>query len=340
MKSFMTEKRNTLNIGIVSGEIQKLYHEKEESYKIMVVSEVRKLIFEDMFPFPNIFKTIAWIIIILWSIGACITALVYGLSFDLTFDDNPPINSNNENIRSGLYEEECWNNSMALRRESALSTELFESSKLELSEWNAGSYGGSDSKSWLLSIFQSLLLSLILWQPLTVYIITWIKIWAFTWHLKMKIGPGNLILLCKRCCCGYNGGDVSEDNDDRDDNDEVMLEQYISTRTGSVRRKTSSKVHQVLAHKNRPVDMISFLGNQDWIIDDTLNNDIKNGNNLLLDDLDEKEENKHEEIEMHTIQNKDEMPHRSSLSSINGYNFEQLQFKHRDLQSKYAEYHH
>ena len=32
----------------------------------------------------------------------------------------------------------------------------------------------------------------------------------------------------------------------------------------------------MVAHKNRPVDVISFLGNEVWIIDDTGNGDVNN----------------------------------------------------------------
>merc|ERR1719414_2925768 len=71
---------------------------------------------------------------------------------------------------------------------------------------NGSSYGGSDSESWLLSLFQSLMLSLVLWQPLTLYVVTWIKIWMFTWHLEMLF-PKNCPALIRRCCCGPTKAD-------------------------------------------------------------------------------------------------------------------------------------
>ena len=79
--------------------------------------------------------------------------------------------------------------------------------------------------------------ALILWQPLTLYVVTWIKIWDFTLHLKMNLGPGNLNLLFKRSCCGYN---------------EININNYDNNRT-----KTN-----VLSHPDRPLDIPSFLGNK------------------------------------------------------------------------------
>lgn len=66
-----------------------------------------------------------------------------------------------------MYESGCWNSSLHLRIENALSEDYFDAKYTETDELNSGSYGGSDSRSWLLSLGQSLTLSLLLWQPLT-----------------------------------------------------------------------------------------------------------------------------------------------------------------------------
>eukprot|EP01083_Nonionella_stella_P308654 1089999_1 len=52
-----------------------------------------------------------------------------------------------------------------------------------------------------------------------------------------------------------------------------MLSQYLSGSKTSkpAERRSSRKIRDVIAHKNRPVDIISFLGNEEWIIDDTTN---------------------------------------------------------------------
>ena len=103
--------------------------------------------------------------------------VVYGLLFDLKVLHKDNISHPHHD----LYGSECWNNSLQLRIENGLSREWFNDQYLEREEMNEGSYGGSDSGSWLLSLLQSLLLSLLLWQPLTIWLITWLKIWMFTY---------------------------------------------------------------------------------------------------------------------------------------------------------------
>ena len=95
--------------------------------------------------------------------------------------------TNDDNPNADMYATDCWNSSLQLRIENALSLDDFEEQYEEQEEMNGSSYGGSDSASWLISLGQSLLLSLILWQPLTLYVITWIRVWMFTWHLEMKV---------------------------------------------------------------------------------------------------------------------------------------------------------
>ena len=94
-------------------------------------------------------------------------------------------NTDNENYE--FYESGCWNSSLQLRIENALSNEYFDVEFDEREEMNESSYAGSDNTSWLLSLGQSLLQSLLLWQPLTVYIKSWIGLWMFTWNLEMKV---------------------------------------------------------------------------------------------------------------------------------------------------------
>ena len=89
--------------------------------------------------------------------------ILYGLSFDLQVTES--VNTDNSN--NALYDNDCWNSSLLLRIENGLSSELFDAAYAERESLNSSSYGGSDSKSWLISLAQSLMLSLILWQPLT-----------------------------------------------------------------------------------------------------------------------------------------------------------------------------
>eukprot|EP01083_Nonionella_stella_P289770 986074_1 len=186
MKAFMAE-RGEVTISVFDAQIKKFYDQDNERHKIQAVSDIRKLLFDEMFPLPRAFKTIAWILLIIWSFLACATAIVYGFKFDLEAQQKP----NADNSHFDLYQnEECWNTSLSLQIEMDLSKKQFLNDYVEQQAKNASSYGGSDARSWLFSVFESLITSLILWQPLTVYVVTWIKIWMFSWNLRMKVGPG------------------------------------------------------------------------------------------------------------------------------------------------------
>eukprot|EP01083_Nonionella_stella_P308652 1089980_1 len=268
MAGFM--QRDDLTIAAFNDQIRKLYDQENQEHKIRAISDIRKALFDKMFPLNHAFKKVGWIVLIIWSLAACVTAIVYGFKFDI--DARAIENTNNPN--AALFEDnDCWNTTLALQIEADLSKDKFMNDYVDQQVKNAASYAGGDAKSWLLSILQSLLTSLILWQPLTVYVVTWIKIWMFSWHLKMQVGPGNVILLCKRCCCGYDAGDLDEDDPDKKGQKSKMqmLSQYISRskKSQAVERRSSHKIRDVVAHKNRPVDIISFLGNEEWIIDDT-----------------------------------------------------------------------
>ena len=147
------------------------------------VSDIRMKLFRKKYKYPSKYREIAWCILLFISITACIGAILYGLSFDLSV--TPSINEDHPN--AAMYASDCWSNLLHLRTEDALSEAHFNEAFTEREKLNAGSYGGSDAGSWLLSLAQSLLLSLFLWQPLITYIVTWCKVWMFTWHLEMKV---------------------------------------------------------------------------------------------------------------------------------------------------------
>ena len=113
---------------------------------------------------------------------------MYGLKFDL----EAAAVTNTENPRWALYETDCWNSSLQLRIENGLSGDKFNADYEKREEQNSSSYGGSDTGSWLLSLFQSLMLSILIWQPLTMLIWTLLCVWMFTWNLEISI-PWNLV---------------------------------------------------------------------------------------------------------------------------------------------------
>ena len=192
--------------------------------------------------------------------------MIFGLSFDLDVEASP----NTANQFSTMYAEDCWNISLLLRIENGLSEDYFTEQSLERQQWNESSYGGSDAASWLLSLAQALLLSLILWQPLLVYTVTWIKVWMFTWHLEMKF-PKNCPALIKRCCCGYEV------------DDEELLSDMIAVQMTRIQALSSSSLpaagaimrraslhSQIIAPDQRFQGPLAFLANDKYVIDDTV----------------------------------------------------------------------
>ena len=131
--------------------------------KYQEVSVIRQELYKNMYKCPSYFREIAWCILLVTAMAACFVAILYGLSFDLEVVGT--VNEDNRNVQ--LYGSDCWTTSLQLRIEDALSKTYFDEAYAQRIELNESSYAGSDSDSWLLSLGQSLLLSLILWQPLT-----------------------------------------------------------------------------------------------------------------------------------------------------------------------------
>ena len=268
-------------IGIFNLAIKDI-HRNEDDSKIKVVSDVRKSLFNQTHPFPNKCKRYTWILLILWTIAAAIIAVAYGLLFDAPYSKR--YNKNIDNY--GLYQRPCWNNSMALQMEYNVSLIDFNSKQQILMNEYGNTYAGNETQSWLLSIFQSLITSLILWQPLMTYVLTWIKLWLFTWHLKMNISPMNLCKLCIRCCCGC----CRKQND-----------------IGYEKMK-----YKVTAHENRPVDIISFLSNDQLCINDM--------DTIADDDSAETDGNKQSDKTLLTIQESNEFDEEEVLDGVDDDN--------------------
>ena len=243
----------------------------------------------------------------------------------------PTSSDNEDNANYELYESGCWNTSLQLRIENELSVGYFGDEFQAAQEANSASYAGSDAGSWLLSLGQSLVLSMVLWQPMTVYLLTWICVWMFTWHIEILL-PWSLPALIKRCCCGPESDDDDKDDDlsveesqnrakltrqnsKRATADPKLLMLADSLRAASTRtldlsaagnsnsnrrgglnlvgnasnvsnassngasagnpnglpRQLSRQMTraQVVAHEDRPLDMMMFWGNAEFFIDDT-----------------------------------------------------------------------
>ena len=124
----------------------------------------------------------------------------------IQFDILPTSSADTTHEHYNLYQDDCWNTSLNLRIENALSIEDFKKQYEERQLMNESGYGGSDTGSWLLSLGQALLLSIFIWQPLVMLIWTVFCIWMFTWNLEISVW--NSCALCKRICCGPTDEDL------------------------------------------------------------------------------------------------------------------------------------
>eukprot|EP01084_Bolivina_argentea_P105219 188357_1 len=244
---------------------------------VRLTHEVRQAIFKQNYPLHSKCKKVAWILLIVWTIGTIIIALLYGIQFDLLYDSVP----NDQNSHIERFNQNCWSVDMQLRIESDLSDlQLLETREAQNSNFVDNFYGNAsrDSQTWLLSLVESLFTSIMFWQPLMIYLVTFLKIWLFTWHLTMKLGPGNLFQLCIKCCsCHCIKCCVG-------DRIEVADQSILN---GLVRQLTVAKMKSVapidendetdiiirkntefVAHEERPLDIIGFLANDQLFVDD------------------------------------------------------------------------
>eukprot|EP01084_Bolivina_argentea_P150737 263216_1 len=209
----------TLNTALLTAE-----KEQSRKHKFLLVEHVRHTLLNSVYPLPYKFKKLAWIMIIIWSVACAILAILYGLQFDLEFE-----NTSNTNTFVPLKER----------------------LKDELRENKYKTY------AWLISLFTSLLTSMILWQPLTVYITSWIKLVQFTYNLSMGLGPPKLIALFKKCC-GCN----NELDELKSLNKQISNALQLNS-TGD----DNEQIVSVVAHINRPLDLLGFLGNDSLFLE-------------------------------------------------------------------------
>ena len=175
----------------------------------------------------------------------------YGLQFDLNYEAAK--NKDNDNLSK--YEEECWSNNKLLALEDALSIRKFNGLRASINSDFKDDYDEDypETTKWLLACLQSLILSIFLWQPVTVYLTTWIKIWMFSWNLRMELGPGNVIALCKKCCAKNHAENLRK---------EISYSaQYQSALNGK------SAAYYMIAHKTRPLDVIGYFSNDELFLE-------------------------------------------------------------------------
>merc|ERR1719242_1267150 len=212
--------------------LRKAQRNKSRAEKLALVENVRLVLYHSLYPLPRYCKKVAWIVLLLWSLSCAFVAIVYGLQFDLMYDEESE------------WLGDCWQNFKQNVISRQLSLEYIRQLQDQLSPDRPDNFPGAStsSLSFLISLGQSILLSLLLWQPLTIYMTTWLKLWMFTWNISMGMSPGKIKSLMMKCC----GFDKSQRMN--------HLERQLSV-------QCYEEKQSVVAHKDRSLSVLSFLGN-------------------------------------------------------------------------------
>ena len=181
--------------------------------RMELADEFRRIIFGSIYDLPHCFKKVAIVFLVFYTIGCVLVSIVYGISFDILYpaqfnEGIYPIrlkSQSNKFIVDDAFPSECQNMNVGRQMEEILSRNYINEINTESYSYTkrADSWGEiQDSESWIISLFTSLLLSIFIWQPITSYIMTWAKLYAFTWNLSPNTKPKTIIQLVKYVCGG------------------------------------------------------------------------------------------------------------------------------------------
>eukprot|EP01084_Bolivina_argentea_P264507 448063_1 len=240
------------------------YNKETRKYKLHLIENIRLTLLNELYPLPNFGKKIAWFLLIIWSMFCVFLAIYYGIQFDLLYEERAE------------FLGKCWSNDKIKSISYDLSIENIKELQNSLNPNHSSNFPGdiTNSITWLLSIFESVLLSIFLWQPLTIYFITFIKVWMLTWNVRMGVGPGKIKALCKNACCMCRKSKTIQD---------IIL----STSQSEINPDLN-----VLADESRPLDLIGFLSNEKLFLSKP--NQMDSPSSITTS-------NDHQQIELQTI---------------------------------------
>ena len=193
----MNTKISTFRKGIDKAQKENIPHQKSNnslaySPKIArkVIDGVREKLLHKKHPLKNKWwRVFGWMLLILWSSFCIIMAIGYGIQFDLTYNE----------VKEGyLLNDDCWkNNKLLVSVETYLSLKQVAEKQSSLHSDYSDDFKTDTSTTWLLSLLESFALSIAIWQPVTIYIVTWLKLWFFSLNLRMTFGRSNLMQFVK-----------------------------------------------------------------------------------------------------------------------------------------------
>lgn len=217
-------------------DVYRVHRESSQQEQIQMVNSIRLLLLSKSFPYPHWVKKLAWIVLLLGSAGGVFSAILYGLQFDLSYE-----------FVVSRERQLCWENDMKEVLNEEYTDYFVNEKKGKLVYLDAYTDNITDSNSWILSLLESFVLSLLLSQPLTIWVFTWIKLCAFANNLDLDDGFGNLIALFDAlfCCCFWKR------NKNDADPEEMAVESQRISATGA---------------PGRQLDVYGFYGNPELLI--------------------------------------------------------------------------
>ena len=136
------ERMSTLDIAV-----EELRKTNSSVHRLQLVNDVRKTLFNTLYPLPHYCKTVAWIIMIFWICVATITAVLCSLQFGLQYEAETNSASNDIN----QYEQDCWENNQKLWIQSELSYAEIADLNAKVTVNSDRSFTKNESVRWLIS---------------------------------------------------------------------------------------------------------------------------------------------------------------------------------------------
>ena len=207
LEKFRKKKQNT-KIKYARRLMKKVIKNGNIRERYELVNEFRMIIFNQIYDFPYKCKYVGIIIMIAWTTFAIILAIVYGLSFDILYPYRPPTfyaikyesSINIENTYPNCTRKSILND-MDTIASNNYADNIDSLTKEYLDKFSSFGINITDTQTWLTTLGLSLLISIFIWQPLTIYMLTWIKLWSFTLNLSLNTKPGTIKRICQRVCC-------------------------------------------------------------------------------------------------------------------------------------------
>ena len=242
--------------------------------QMTLMNRIRNRLLDQTFPYPHFMKKITWTLLSGWCLAMIVIALHYGIQFDLLYE-----------MVEDKAVPDCWENNFREKLNNRF-TEIYIENKQNSAATDYGWDYLTDSRAWLISLCGSLAFSTFLWQPITIWLMTWMKLWAFSHNLKLDSGPSNMchlmaIVCCCRCCGCLHAMKRRQEKKEKKRNNQHFgdavesetgirdLSQPIQRRDGVVTATVSEiDKFRITDIADRPLDVYQFYGSRELLVND------------------------------------------------------------------------